>query len=62
MQDVYPVWTYSYLAIQIVIFITTDLLLYKPIIVFEGISLILTWCVLIWGKGIPAMQVCCNNL
>lgn len=57
MQDIYPVWTYSYLAVLFVVFIVTDLLLYKPVVVFEGISLVATWVLLIWGDGIPAMQV-----
>ena len=57
MQDIYPVWTYSYLALLFVVFIITDLVFYKPVVVFEGISLIITWCLLIWGNGIPAMQV-----
>lgn len=54
----YPVWTYSYLAILLVIFIVTHFLLYKPIVVLENICYILTSSVLIWGQGIPAMQVC----
>ena len=54
---VFPVWTYSYLALLIVVFLVTDYLLYKPVIVFEGVCFIATWCILIWGQGIPAMQV-----
>jgi len=57
MQDIYPVWTYSYLFLLFVVFLVTDLLLYKPVVVFEGISLVVTWCLLIWGQGIRAMQV-----
>lgn len=56
MQDIYPVWTYSYLVLLFIVFIVTDLLLYKPVVVFEGISLVITWCLLIWGQGIAAMQ------
>lgn len=54
---VFPVWTYSYLALLVVVFLVTDYLLYKPVIVFEGVCYIMTWCVLIWGQGVAAMQV-----
>ena len=30
---------------------------YKPIIVFEGFSYILTWVLLLWGYGVAQMQV-----
>ncbi len=41
--DVYPVWTYSYLAILVPVFLTTDLLRYRPVIVLEGFAYIGTW-------------------
>ena len=56
-SEIYPVWTYSYLALLVVVFLVTDYLLYKPVIVFEGITFIMTWCVLIWGQGVPAFKV-----
>ena len=46
------------MALLIVVFLVTDYLLYKPVIVFEGICFIMTWCVLLWGQGVAAMQVC----
>ena len=55
--DVYPVWTYSYLAILILVFLLTDFLRYKPVIVLEGFAYVGTWCLLLWGKGVQAMQV-----
>ena len=55
--DVYPVWTYSYLAVLVVVFLLTDWLRYKSVIVFEGFAYIATWCLLIFGKGVPLMQV-----
>lgn len=57
-SEIFPVWTYSYLALLVVVFLVTDFLLYKPVIVFEGICYIMTWCILIWGQGVAAMQVC----
>lgn len=47
--DIYPFWTYSYLFFLIPIFTLTDLLRYKPVLVFETISLAATWAALIWG-------------
>jgi len=55
-QDVYPIWTYSYLAVLVIVFLFTDLARYKPVIVFEGFSYILTWVLLLWGHGLSAMQ------
>ena len=37
------VWTYSYLAILILVFLLTDLAKYKPVIVLEGFAYIATW-------------------
>ena len=36
-------WTYSYLAILILVFLLTDLAKYKPVIVLEGFAYIATW-------------------
>jgi len=55
-HDVYPIWTYSYLAVLILVFLFTDLLKYKSVIVFEGLAYVITWVLLLWGKGLLAMQ------
>ena len=55
-HDVYPVCTYSYLAILFLVFLVTDLAKYKPVIVLEGFAYILTWVLLLWGNGLAAMQ------
>ncbi|XP_076028355.1 thiamine transporter 1-like [Oratosquilla oratoria] len=54
--EVYPVWTYSYLSLLIVVFLVTDLLRYKPVIIFEGFGYIITWSLLLWARGVAAMQ------
>merc|ERR1719376_254280 len=54
--EVYPVWTYSYLSLLVVVFLLTDILRYKPVIVVEALAYIATWVLLIWGRGVPAMQ------
>ncbi len=55
-REVYPVWTYSYLAVLVPVFLTTDLLRYKPVVVAEGFAYVLTWILLLWTAGVPAMQ------
>ncbi|ELU00256.1 hypothetical protein CAPTEDRAFT_184223 [Capitella teleta] len=54
---VYPVWTYSYLAFLVPVFLLTDLLKYKPVIILEGLAYICTWSLLLWAKGLLAMQM-----
>jgi len=56
-HQVYPVWTYSYLGILVLVFLFTDLARYKPVIVLEGFSYITTWALLLWGHGLGQMQV-----
>ena len=56
-QDVYPVWTYSYLCVLVLVFLFTDLLKYKVVIVLEGFAYILTWVLLTWARGLFAMQM-----
>ena len=56
-QDVYPVWTYSYLSVLIIVFLFTDFAKYKPVIILEGFAYILTWVLLTWGWGLSAMQM-----
>ena len=55
--DVYPVWTYSYLGILVAVFLLTDWLRYKPVIVVEGFAYVGTWILLLYGKGVWQMQV-----
>ncbi|KAG8445476.1 hypothetical protein GDO86_010306 [Hymenochirus boettgeri] len=53
---VLPVWSYSYLAILFPVFVLTDYLRYKPVILLQGLSYIITWILLLFGKGVPAIQ------
>ncbi|XP_058043004.1 thiamine transporter 2 isoform X2 [Ahaetulla prasina] len=57
MQHIFPVWTYSYLALLFPVFLITDYARYKPIIILQGISLIVTWVLLLFASGIAAMQL-----
>lgn len=55
--QVYPIWTYSYLITLIPAFLLTDVLLYKPILVFEAFSYFLVWIIFVFGKSVWSMQV-----
>lgn len=55
-NQVYPWWTYSYLLWLFPIFLLTDYFRYKPILILDGIAYIITWVLLLWAHGIPAMK------
>ena len=56
-SSVYPVYTYATFALVLPVFLFTDYVRYKPIIVLEGLSYIATWLLLLWAKGVTWMQV-----
>ncbi|XP_036714100.1 thiamine transporter 2 [Balaenoptera musculus] len=56
-NEIFPVWTYSYLVLLLPVFILTDYVRYKPVIVLQGISFIITWLLLLFGQGVKTMQV-----
>ncbi len=56
-QKVYPVWSYSYFALLIPVFLLTDLLRYKPVIMFEGVAYVLTWVLILWGTVSKLLQL-----
>ena len=56
LEKIYPVWTYSYLLTLLVVFLVTDLLRYKPVIIIEGLAYLATRILLIWAGGVLAMQ------
>ncbi|XP_077296296.1 thiamine transporter 1-like [Arctopsyche grandis] len=55
-QHVYPVGTYSYLALLIVVFLITDYLKYKPLIIVSGLSGIGVYSILLWTKSLEWLQ------
>ncbi|EHB17667.1 Thiamine transporter 2 [Heterocephalus glaber] len=55
-NEILPVWTYSYLALLLPMFVFNDYILYKPVIILKGISFIMTWLLLLFGQGVRAMQ------
>ncbi|XP_029674778.1 thiamine transporter 1-like [Formica exsecta] len=56
-QDIYPVSTYSYLATLIIVFLITDLVRYKPIIILCGLSGIVTFLMIILGRTVLVFQI-----
>ncbi|XP_042535305.1 thiamine transporter 2 isoform X2 [Dipodomys spectabilis] len=56
-NEVLPVWTYSYLALLLPVFILTDYARYKPVIIIQGVSFVATWLLLLFGQGVKVMKV-----
>ncbi|XP_023185580.1 thiamine transporter 1 isoform X2 [Xiphophorus maculatus] len=57
VNEIYPVWTYSYLALLLPVFLATDYLCYKPVLVLQACSLVLTYAMLWKAQGMLAMQL-----
>ncbi|XP_029790850.1 thiamine transporter 1 isoform X1 [Suricata suricatta] len=55
-NKIYPIWTYSYLVLLFPVFLATDYLRYKPVILLQGLSLIVTWFMLLYAQGLLAIQ------
>ncbi|XP_007502206.1 thiamine transporter 2-like [Monodelphis domestica] len=56
-NHMFPIWTYSYLALLFPVFVLTDYLRYKPVIILQGVSYVITWVLLVFSRGLLAMQV-----
>lgn len=55
-NQIFPVWTYSYLSVLVPVFLLTDWLRYKPVVVFQCVALFITTSLILWTKTVPAMQ------
>ncbi|XP_061465728.1 reduced folate transporter [Rhineura floridana] len=55
-NEITPVLSYSYMAVLVPIFLLTDYLRYKPVLVLQSLSHIAIWLLLIFGTSILAMQ------
>ncbi|XP_043072731.1 solute carrier family 19 member 3b isoform X1 [Puntigrus tetrazona] len=51
----FPIWTYSYLAVLCPVFLLTDLLRYKPIIITQGLFLVTNYVLLCFASSLTAM-------
>ncbi|KAG8445475.1 hypothetical protein GDO86_010305 [Hymenochirus boettgeri] len=54
---VFPVWTYSSLAILIPVFLLTDYLRYKPVIILQALAESISLLLMMTVHGVPAFQV-----
>ncbi|KAM4559920.1 thiamine transporter 1 [Odontesthes bonariensis] len=57
VNEIYPIWTYSYLGLLFPIFLITDYLRYKPVLVLQATSLVVTYAILWKAQGMVAMQL-----
>ncbi|XP_078060239.1 thiamine transporter 2-like [Mustelus asterias] len=55
-NQLFPIWTYSFLAMLIPVFLFTDYLQYKPIIITQGAALVIDYILLLFANGMTAMQ------
>uniref|UniRef100_W5UQT7 Thiamine transporter 2 n=1 Tax=Ictalurus punctatus TaxID=7998 RepID=W5UQT7_ICTPU len=55
-NEIFPLWTYFYLAMLLPVFLLTDWLRYKPLIVVQCCSLFITTALLLWLHSMGAMQ------
>ncbi|KYQ56931.1 Thiamine transporter 1 [Trachymyrmex zeteki] len=56
-HEIYPVTTYSYLSTLILMFLITDFIRYKPIIILSGLSGITTFLLIIFGDMVLILQI-----
>ncbi|ODM97730.1 Thiamine transporter 2, partial [Orchesella cincta] len=57
VQQLYPIATYSYLGTLPIVFLITDYLRYKSIIILEGLAFVGVYVLLIWGNGLNNARV-----
>lgn len=53
----YPVWTYSSLVLLIPIFLVTDFLRYKPVIILQGFTCVAAFLLILLGSGVHSAQL-----
>ncbi|XP_076010495.1 thiamine transporter 2-like [Genypterus blacodes] len=56
MRGVYPVWTYANLILLVPVFLVTDFLRYKPVIVLQGLSYVTAFLLILVGSGLRCTQ------
>lgn len=55
-NEIFPVWTYSSLAVQVPVFLLTDWLQYKPVVILQCLALFITIAMIRWLASVPEMQ------
>ncbi|XP_067851194.1 thiamine transporter 2-like isoform X2 [Heptranchias perlo] len=56
MNEILPIWTYSCLVMLIPVFLLTDYLRHKPVIVFHGLIATIDLIIFIFGQGVLILQ------
>lgn len=56
-QEIYPVSTYSYFLTLVIVFLVTDFVRYKPVIIICGLSGVLTFLLIILAKSVAVLQI-----
>ncbi|XP_040477730.1 reduced folate transporter [Ursus maritimus] len=56
-NEITPVLSYSYLAVLVPVFLLTDYLRYKPVLVLQGLSYVSVWLLLLLGRSVLHMQL-----
>lgn len=56
-NEIYPWWTYSYAIWLIPVFVFTDYFRYRSLLILDIIAYIMTWVLILWANGLPAMTV-----
>uniref|UniRef100_H2ZIX4 Major facilitator superfamily (MFS) profile domain-containing protein n=1 Tax=Ciona savignyi TaxID=51511 RepID=H2ZIX4_CIOSA len=57
VNEIYPVWIYAYVSFLLPVFLLTDYVKYKPVILMQGLGYIGCWLLLLFGQGVTLMQV-----
>ncbi|XP_062961234.1 reduced folate transporter isoform X2 [Cynocephalus volans] len=56
-NEITPVLSYSYMVVLVPVFLLTDYLRYKPVLVLQGLSFVSVWLLLLLGRSVLHMQV-----
>ncbi|KAM9695017.1 reduced folate transporter [Trichechus inunguis] len=55
-NEITPVLSYSYLAVLVPVFLLTDYVRYKPVLLLQGLSYVSVWLLLLFGHTVLHMQ------
>ncbi|XP_037686104.1 reduced folate transporter isoform X2 [Choloepus didactylus] len=56
-NEITPVLSYSYLVVLVPVFLLTDYLRYKPVLVLQALSYVAVWLLLLLGRSVPELQL-----
>uniref|UniRef100_A0A2K6GW05 Solute carrier family 19 member 1 n=1 Tax=Propithecus coquereli TaxID=379532 RepID=A0A2K6GW05_PROCO len=56
-NEIMPVLSYSYMLVLVPVFLLTDYLRYKPVLLLQGLSFVCVWLLLLQGRSVLHMQL-----